>query len=118
MLLEKTGASILANVSNIAWFGRSHALPQHLQIARMRSLETGRPMLRATNTGMTAAIDAGGKVTAKLEPYTVGALDVSVQGTSGLTPFTRLGNLPILLTAIAALALALIAPRRIGPSSA
>ena len=118
VLLEKTGASILANVSNMAWFGRSHALPQHLQIARMRSLETGRPMLRATNTGMTAAIDAGGKVTAQLEPYTVGALDVSVQGTSGLTPFTRLGNLPILLTAIAALALALIAPRRIGPSSA
>jgi apolipoprotein N-acyltransferase len=118
VLLEGTGASILANVSNIAWFGRSHALPQHLQIARMRSLETGRPMLRATNTGMTAAIDAGGKVTAQLEPYAVGALDVSVQGTSGLTPFTRLGNLPILLTAIAALALALIAPRRSGPSSA
>ena len=117
VLLEGTGASILANVSNIAWFGRSHALPQHLQIARMRSLETGRPMLRATNTGMTAAIDAGGKVTAQLEPYTVGALDVSVQGTSGLTPFTRLGNLPILLAAIAALALALIAPRRSGPSS-
>ena len=117
VLLEGSGASILANVSNIAWFGRSHALPQHLQIARMRSLETGRPMLRATNTGMTAAIDAGGKVTAQLEPYTVGALDVSVQGTSGLTPFTRLGNLPILLAAIAALALALIAPRRSGPSS-
>jgi apolipoprotein N-acyltransferase len=117
VLLGETGASILANVSNIAWFGRSHALPQHLQIARMRSLETGRPMLRATNTGMTAAIDAGGKVTAQLEPYTVGALDVSVQGTSGLTPFTRLGNLPILLLAIAALALALIAPRRSGPSS-
>ena len=118
VLLEGSGASILANVSNIAWFGRSHALPQHLQIARMRSLETGRPMLRATNTGMTAAIDAGGKVIAQLEPYTVGALDVSVQGTSGLTPFTRLGNLPILLAAIAALALALIAPRRSGPSSA
>jgi apolipoprotein N-acyltransferase len=117
-LLSEPGASILANVSNIAWFGRSHALPQHLQIARMRSLETGRPMLRSTNTGTTAAIDAAGKVTAQLEPYTVGALDVRVQGTIGLTPFTRLGNVPILLLALACLALALFAPRRNGPSSA
>lgn len=118
VLLGETGASILANVSNIAWFGRSHALPQHLQIARMRSLETGRPMLRATNTGTTAAIDAAGKVTAQLEPYTVGALDVRVQGTSGLTPFTRLGNLPVLVLALACLLLALIAPRRSSPLSA
>ncbi len=118
VLLAETGASILANVSNIAWFGRSHALPQHLQIARMRSLETGRPMLRATNTGTTAAIDAAGKVTAQLEPYTVGALDVSVQGTSGLTPFTRLGNLPVLVLALACLLPALIAPRQSSPSSA
>jgi len=118
VLLSDKGASILANVSNIAWFGRSHALPQHLQIARMRSLETGRPMLRSTNTGTTAAIDAAGKVTAQLEPYTVGALDVSVQGTSGLTPFTQLGNVPILLLALACLAMALFAPRRNGPSSA
>ena len=118
MLLSEQGASILANVSNIAWFGRSHALPQHPQIARMRSLETGRPMLRSTNTGTTAAIDAAGKVTAQLEPYTVGALDVSVQGTSGLTPFTRLGNAPILLLALLCLALALFAPWRSVPSSA
>jgi len=118
VLLSEQGASILANVSNIAWFGRSHALPQHLQIARMRSLETGRPMLRSTNTGTTAAIDAAGKVTAQLEPYTVGALDVSVQGTSGLTPFTRLGNTPILLLALLCLALALFAPWRSVPSPA
>ena len=117
VLLSEPGASILANVSNIAWFGRSHALPQHLQIARMRSLETGRPMLRSTNTGTTAAIDAAGKVTAQLEPYTMGALNVSVQGTSGLTPFARLGNSAILLLALACLALALFAPWRRGPSS-
>ena len=57
-------AGILANLSNTAWFGRSLAQPQHLQIARMRAVETGRPMLRATNTGMTAVIRADGTVQA------------------------------------------------------
>jgi apolipoprotein N-acyltransferase len=102
-LLDGAGATVLANVSNIAWFGRSHALPQHLAIARLRSLETGRPMLRATNTGMTGAIDAEGRVIALLEPHTAGALDVRVQGMRGLTPYVRFGNLPVLLGAIALL---------------
>jgi apolipoprotein N-acyltransferase len=103
-LLGENGATVLANVSNIAWFGRSHALPQHLQIARMRSLETGRPMLRATNTGVTAAIDDRGRVLAQLSPHTAGVLEVSVQGTTGLTPFARAGNLPAVLAALLALA--------------
>jgi apolipoprotein N-acyltransferase len=93
-------ATILANVSNIAWFGNSHALPQHLQIARMRTLETGRPMLRSTNTGVTAAIDADGRVLARLEPYTTGALSVDVQGMAGLTPYARTGNWPVALLAL------------------
>lgn len=61
-------ATILVNLSNTAWFGDSLAQPQHLQIARMRALETGRPMLRATNTGMTAVVGADGKVQAVLPP--------------------------------------------------
>jgi apolipoprotein N-acyltransferase len=110
-LLGEAGATVLANVSNIAWFGRSHALPQHLQIARMRALETGRPMLRATNTGVTAAIDARGRVLAQLSPHTAGVLEVSVQGTGGLTPFARAGNLPALLAALLALAAAAVGRR-------
>jgi apolipoprotein N-acyltransferase len=113
-LLGDRGATVLANVSNIAWFGRSHALPQHLQIARMRSLETGRPMLRATNTGVTAAIDDQGRVLAQLAPHTGGVLEVTVQGTLGLTPFARTGNLPALLAALLALAAAGLS-RRAGP---
>lgn len=97
------GASILANVSNIGWFGRSHALAQHLQISRMRAMETGRPMIRATNTGMTAHIDAHGRVVAALPAHTAGALDIRVQGTEGLTPYVRTGNLPVLMLAVAAL---------------
>jgi apolipoprotein N-acyltransferase len=107
----EAGATVLANISNIAWFGRSHALPQHLAIARMRTLETGRPMVRATNTGVTAAIDAAGRVTARLEPNTSGVLDVRVQGTTGLTPFVRLGNTTVLALSLAAVTLAAIAAR-------
>ncbi len=85
-------ASVLLNVSNIAWFGDTIALPQHLQISQMRSLETGRPMLRATNTGMTAVVNAQGQVAAQLAPFTLGTLTAEVQGTQGLTPYVRIGN--------------------------
>lgn len=91
------GANILINISNLAWFGDSWATRQHLQISRMRALETGRPMLRATNTGMTAAIAPNGMVRAVLEPMTPGILDVEVQGMQGLTPYVRWGNVPILM---------------------
>jgi apolipoprotein N-acyltransferase len=98
------GATILANVSNIGWFGRSLALPQHLGIARMRTLETARPMIRATNTGVTATIDARGQVTARLPGHEVGVLESRVQGTRGLTPFARTGNATALVLALAGLA--------------
>lgn len=85
-------AGLLVNVSNVAWFGDSMALPQHLAIARMRAIETARPMLRATNTGMTAAIDSRGKVFGVLKPFTTDSLEVTVQATEGLTPYVRAGN--------------------------
>lgn len=94
---HQTGATILVNLSNLAWFGDSWAVRQHLQISRMRARETGRPMLRATNTGMTAAIDPNGKVRAALTPYTLGVLDVETQGMTGLTPYAQWGNNPVLL---------------------
>ena len=101
----RDGATILVNLSNIAWFGDSHALPQHLQIARMRSIELARPMLRATNTGMTAAIDARGRVLGALEPYTEDALAIELRGSAGLTPYARAGDLaPAALIALLALA--------------
>jgi apolipoprotein N-acyltransferase len=99
-----TSAGVLVNSTNLAWFGDTIALDQHLQIARMRSLETGRPMLRATNTGMTAAIDANGRVIGRLTPFTIGSLDVTVQGTSGNTPYVASGNNTVL--AVSALLLA------------
>jgi apolipoprotein N-acyltransferase len=106
----KPPASILLNISNIAWFGDSIALPQHLQISQMRSLESGRPMLRATNTGATAVIDPKGRITAELRPYTPGVLVAQVQGYQGWTPYMLAGNKLIL--AIALLALVAARPRR------
>jgi apolipoprotein N-acyltransferase len=99
-----TPAGVLINSTNLAWFGDTIALDQHLQIARMRSLETGRPMLRATNTGTTAAIDAHGNVIARLAPYTVGSIDVTVQGTSGNTPYVTSGNNTVLAVSLLLLA--------------
>ena len=104
--------SVLLNISNIAWFGDTIALPQHLQVSRIRSLETGRPMLRATNTGATAVIDAHGQVTALLPPFTEGALTAQVQGMQGLTPYVRFGNtLPVGLAFAILLAVWLIGRR-------
>ncbi|MBX3669029.1 MAG: apolipoprotein N-acyltransferase [Rhodocyclaceae bacterium] len=100
-------ASLLANVSNTAWFGHSAAQPQHLQIARMRALETGRVMLRATNTGMTAVIDADGRVRAALEAFTSAALRAEVHGRDGLTPYMRWRDYPVLLLCACCIALCL-----------
>lgn len=97
-------ATMLLNVSNIAWFGDTIALPQHLQISQMRALETGRPMLRATNTGTTAVIDPHGRVTAQLPHYQRGTLSATVQGMQGMTPYIRAGNIAVLLLAALALA--------------
>ncbi len=84
---EASAPTMLANISNIGWFGNSIAIPQHLNLSRMRALEFQVPMLRATNTGATAVIDHKGKVTHSLPPHQRGVLEASVQGRSGVTPF-------------------------------
>ncbi len=94
------GANILANFSNLGWFGDSFALRQHWQISRIRAIETSRPMLRATNTGASGAIDHTGHPIAILPAHRAAVLDVSIQGQTGLTPYARLGNLPILLISV------------------
>jgi apolipoprotein N-acyltransferase len=91
---------VLLNLSNLAWFGDSIALPQHLAVARMRSLELGRPSIRATNTGMTAHISSRGEVLEQLAPMREGILLAQVQGSEGLTPYARLGNLGALVLAL------------------
>jgi apolipoprotein N-acyltransferase len=89
-------ATLLANVSNDAWFGRSIGPQQHLQISQMRALETGRYMLRATNTGVTAIINQRGEVLQEAEIFTTTTLTGLAQGFTGATPYVRLGNSLIL----------------------
>lgn len=105
-------ATLMLNISNLAWYGDSFAQPQHLQIARMRALETGRPMLRSTNTGMTAVVRPDGSVAGVLPPFTQGALRVPVQGYEGLTPYARWGDRAAMLLALLAAGAGVAGARR------
>lgn len=93
-----TAPTIFVNVSNIAWFGNTVAIDQHLNISRMRALEFNRPFIRATNTGDTVIIDHTGRVTHSLPRHTRGVLVGEVEGRDGVTPFawwvSRLGLWP------------------------
>lgn len=93
------------NLTNLAWFGDSQASEQQLRLAQLRSLETGIPTLRATNTGVTAIVNHRGQIVAQLPEFKQSVLQNHVQPYSGVTPFVALGNIPILVLSIGILAL-------------
>jgi apolipoprotein N-acyltransferase len=97
-------ATVLVNVSNVAWFGDSAAPMQHLQIAQMRALETGRYMLRATNTGMTAIVDPRGRITAIAPMFSRTTVTGQVRGHGGATPFVQVGNSAAIALCVLAIA--------------
>ncbi|MEY5028962.1 MAG: hypothetical protein RLZ63_1277 [Pseudomonadota bacterium] len=90
---EDLAPTVMVNASNIAWFGNTVAVPQHLNISRMRALEFQRPMLRATNTGATAIIDHLGRVKQQLPAYQRSVLEGEFEGRQGLTPYARMASL-------------------------
>ncbi|WP_394204633.1 apolipoprotein N-acyltransferase [Shewanella waksmanii] len=94
-LTEQT--NLLMTVSNDAWFGSSNGPLQHMEIAQMRAIEFGRPLLRSTNNGVTAVVDEQGNITHQLPQFETGVLTATVPLVSGTTVFTRLGEWPILL---------------------
>ena len=88
-------AGLLINVSNDAWFGDSIAPHQHLEIARMRSLEFGRPTVRSTNTGISAFIGADGELLETGKQFTAELMTANVSPYRGMTPYAASGNWPI-----------------------
>jgi apolipoprotein N-acyltransferase len=93
-------AGVLVNVSNDAWFGDSLAPHQHLQMARMRALEGGRYMLRATNTGISAIINEKGKIINQSPQFKPAALSAQITLFQGSTPYVLWGNIPVIITAL------------------
>jgi len=96
-------AALLVNGTNNAWYGNSFAPHQHLQISRMRALETGRPMLRATTNGISAIIDAKGEITAHSPQFSTYVLTGAAQPMRGATPYVRLGNYAVLIIVLVSL---------------
>ncbi len=105
-------ATWLLNVSNDAWFGDSLAPHQHLEIARIRALETGRAMARSTNNGISALIDYDGRILARSPQFEEHALNGSLQPRAGATPYVRWGNYPVITAVLMTLlAVAVVAQR-------
>lgn len=93
-------AAYLVNVSNDAWFGDSLAPHQHLEMARMRALETGRWLLRATNTGITAIIGPDGAIRERGAQFVDAVIRGEIEPRSGATPYVRFGNWPVVIGAV------------------
>ena len=93
-------AGFLVNVSNDAWFGDSIAPHQHLQIARMRALEAGRYLLRATNTGISAIIGPDGRILDRSPQFETDVLSGRIRAHRGATPYARTGNSVVIVLAI------------------
>jgi apolipoprotein N-acyltransferase len=89
-------AAYLVNVTNDGWFGNSIEPYQHLQMARMRAMETGRFMLRSTNTGVTAVIAPDGKIISQAPSFTATVLTETITPMGGMTPYAKLGDKPVL----------------------
>jgi apolipoprotein N-acyltransferase len=106
-------ATLLVNVSEDSWFGNSLAPHQRLQMARVRALETGRPLLRAANTGPSVIIDRHGAVLAQSPQFAPHVLIGEVQPTAGATPYVLLGNTPLVTLLGVALGAAAWRARRV-----
>lgn len=105
-------ASLLINGSNNAWYGNSLAPHQHLQIARMRTVETGRMLIRATTNGISAIVDHHGKIVSRSPQFETFVLTGQVQPRSGATPYVRFGNTPVVIAMLSILALLVWGSRR------
>ena len=117
-LAATRASTALVNVTNDAWFGRSSARYQHLQISRLRAIEARRWMIRAANDGVSAVISPAGEIVARAPEYERALLRARVEPRSGSTPFLWVGHVPVVLLCLAAVAAAAMLRRRRGRASA
>ncbi len=111
-------AQVLLTVSNDAWFADSIGPLQHMQMARMRALETGRYLIRSTNNGISAIVDPEGRIRARSEQFVAQVLEAKVYPAQGWTPFMRWGSSPLAVAAVLILALLLLFRRAGNPRPA
>jgi apolipoprotein N-acyltransferase len=105
-------ATVLVNVTNDAWFGDSTARYQHLEISRMRALEVGRPLLRAANDGISAIIGANGAIQDTLISFKAGVLSGTIRPRTGLTPYAKVDDWPVIAVFVACVLIAVIYKRK------
>ena len=105
-------ATLLVNATNNAWYGNSLAPHQHLEMSRLRALETGRYMLRVTTNGVSAIIDQRGKIRGRSPQFETHVLSGEAVPHSGATPYVRAGNLPVILLVLGILLYGVLAARR------
>lgn len=100
----------LVQITNDAWFGTWSGPWQHLDQARLRSIESGLPMIRVANTGISAVIDARGRVLARLDLGQQGRIDTRLPGAHAVTPWMRVGDWPLVIFALIILVSVAILP--------
>ncbi len=101
-------AAFLVNVTNDAWFGNSIEPHQHMQIARMRALETGRYLLRATNTGLTGVVDPKGKIIKQAPLFETTSITADIYPMGNMTPYASIGD-KVIIYSLLVITLILIA---------
>ncbi|UUM31217.1 apolipoprotein N-acyltransferase [Vibrio japonicus] len=104
----------ILTLSNDAWFGRSIGPLQHMEIARMRALELGKPVIRSTNNGVTAVTDYKGNIVEQIPQFKTGVLRTEVVSTSGQTPYRQIGSWPLYLWVVLSLFVGVVMARRRG----
>ena len=97
LIYSAKNSTIIANISDMMWYGKTFAMYQHLQLSQARALENQRYFIQVTNSGITSIINNSGVIQSQLPPFKSLVLNDYVQGMIGTTPYQQYGNIPIII---------------------